>query len=158
MVLLSQNVSILDDLLSARSYADQGEALRALKNETVGHVMKKEKWVELGVLRPIVRVIMPERPTNWPAGDGRADRQDIRGAAHKRQSSSAQPVADLEADGLARLQALELLGIFASGTFCFWLGSSASRLCSDTLQVALHFSRRSMLPVLYTLSSPTLIP
>ncbi|KAL1894541.1 hypothetical protein Sste5346_005776 [Sporothrix stenoceras] len=95
MVLLSQNVAILENLRTAQSYTAQTQALQALKNETVGHVMKKEKWVELGVLLPIVKVILPERPSNWLAGDGR------------------------EADDLARLQALELLGIFASGGAAF---------------------------------------
>ncbi|EPE08802.1 armadillo repeat protein [Ophiostoma piceae UAMH 11346] len=112
MVLLSQNVAILDRLLAAQSFAAQSEALRALKNETVGHVMKKEKWVELGVLRPIVRVLLPERPSNW---QHLADATTARSGAHSRQPSTVSPPDNLAADDLAHLQALELLGIFASG-------------------------------------------
>ena len=123
MVLLSQNVAILENLRTAQSYTAQIQALRALKNETVGHVMKKEKWVELGVLRPIVKVILPERPSNWLTVDGRGssgsgerEGSPRSGSSHIRRPSSATPPDNLPADDLARLQALELLGIFASGT------------------------------------------
>lgn len=123
MVLLSQNVAILENLRTAQSYTAQTRALQALKNETVGHVMKKEKWVELGVLRPIVNVILPERPSNWLAVDGRmggsssGERQESSqaGSSHNRKPSAVTPPDNLPADDLARLQALELLGIFASG-------------------------------------------
>ncbi|KIH91582.1 armadillo repeat protein [Sporothrix brasiliensis 5110] len=117
MVLLSQNVAILESLRTARSYTEQTEALQALKNETVGHVMKKEKWVELGVLRPIVKVILPERPANWAVGDGQDASRS--GSSHSRRPSSVTPPDNLPADDLARLQALELLGIFASGGAAF---------------------------------------
>lgn len=122
MVLLSQNVAILENLRTAQSYTAQTQALRALKNETVGHVMKKEKWVELGVLRPIVKVILPERPSNWLTGDGRGssgsgerEGSSRSGSSHNRRPSSVTPPDNLPADELAHLQALELLGIFASG-------------------------------------------
>ena len=112
MVLLSQNVAILDGLLAAQSFAAQSDALRVLKNETVGHVMKKEKWVELGVLRPIVRVLLPERSSNWQP---LASTAAARSSAHSRQPSAVSPPDNLAADDFAHLQALELLSIFASG-------------------------------------------
>lgn len=113
MVLLSHNDAILKNLRSAQTFAAQTEALSALKNETVGHVMKKERWVELGVLPAIVEVLQPERPAGWQTGG----RQNLprTGNSQIRQPSSFTPPDDLPADDLARLQALELLGIFASG-------------------------------------------
>ncbi|CAK7202923.1 hypothetical protein SEUCBS139899_005650 [Sporothrix eucalyptigena] len=117
MVLLSQNVAILENLRAAQSYAAQTQALSALKNETVGHVMKKEKWVELGVLPAIFKVLLPERPANWPADDQPSSSRT--GNSHSRQPSSVTPPDNLPAGDLARLQALELLGIFASGGASF---------------------------------------
>ncbi|CAK7209277.1 hypothetical protein SCUCBS95973_000384 [Sporothrix curviconia] len=118
MVLLSQNVTILENLRSAQSFAAQTQALRALKNETVGHVMKKEKWVELGVLPAIVEVLQPERPAHWQTGNQQAPSR-TGGHSHNRQPSSFTPPDNLPADDLARLQALELLGVFASGGASF---------------------------------------
>lgn len=120
MVLLTQNVGILTSLQTAQSYSAQTKALQALKNETVGHYMKKEKWVELGVLRPIVKVILPERPANWQAEDdqknaGGREGGPSRSSSHNRRPSSVTPPDNLPADDMARLQALEVLGIFASG-------------------------------------------
>ncbi|CAK7263270.1 hypothetical protein SEPCBS57363_000469 [Sporothrix epigloea] len=117
MVLLSQNDSILKNLRSAQTYAEQTEALSALKNETVGHVMKKERWAELGVLPAIVEVLQPERPAGWQTGgrqnSSRTENSQIR------QPLSFTPPDNLPADDLAHLQALELLGIFASGGASF---------------------------------------
>ncbi|CAK7209301.1 hypothetical protein SBRCBS47491_000397 [Sporothrix bragantina] len=117
MVLLSQNVAILESLRSAQSFASQTQALSALKNETVGHVMKKEKWVELGVLPAIVEVLQPERPAAWQTGGQQASSRPAH--SHSRQPSSFTPPDNLPADDLARLQALELLGVFASGGASF---------------------------------------
>ncbi|CAK7262537.1 hypothetical protein SEPCBS119000_000010 [Sporothrix epigloea] len=117
MVLLLQNVAILENLRSAQSFAAQIEALSAIKNETVGHVMKKEKWVESGVLPAIVEVLRPERPTDWQTGDRNPSSRT--GSSHRQQSPSFTPPDELPAADLARLQALELLGVFASGGASF---------------------------------------
>lgn len=91
----------LAQLKNARSYAEQNVALRTLKNETIGHVQKKEKWIELGILEPIVKVLALNRTPVQPNG--------------KDSQTSSAPTRDLSEEQLARLQALELLGIFASG-------------------------------------------
>ncbi|OAA67845.1 armadillo repeat protein [Niveomyces insectorum RCEF 264] len=130
MVLVPQGHAMLETLQTAQSYAAQSLALRSLKNETVGHVLKKEKWVQLGVLRPIVKVLLPaERPSrstndnqSSSSSSSSRDPRDARDARdsyglsqHNRRPSSVTPPDSLPPDELARLQALELLGIFASG-------------------------------------------
>lgn len=92
---------VLAQLGNASSFAEQNVALRTIKNETIGHIQKKERWVELGALDPIVAVLATSRSPVQPNG------KDIRG--------SSTPARDLSAEEFARLQALELLGIFASG-------------------------------------------
>ncbi len=92
---------LLSRLQSARCFADQIEALRSLKNETVGHVQQKEKWVRLGALELVVKVLVVARP---PA---RLNGKDSR-ASHV-------PARPLTEEEQGRLQALELLAIFASG-------------------------------------------
>jgi len=112
--------ALLAQVRNPRCYADQTAALRALKNETVGHVQKKERWVELGVLEPIVKALAASRPPAKMNGkDSRANHAPPR------------PVSEEE---LARLQALELLAVFASGM--------------DTL-----FSLLSLLPLLFFVAS-----
>jgi len=91
---------VLVQLRNSRSYGDQLAALRTLKSETVGHVQRKESWVELGVLEPIVALLEANRP---PAKlNGKSNASPV----------ATRPMADDEA---VRLQALEVLAIFASG-------------------------------------------
>jgi len=92
---------VLAQLRNSRSYADQLTALRTLKSETVGHVQKKESWVELGVLEPIVGLLQDNRT---PAKSN--------GKSNSASPAAARPLSD---DEVVRLQALEVLAIFASG-------------------------------------------
>ncbi len=95
------DASLLAQLRRASSYADQIAALRTLKNETIGHIQKKEKWVRLGALEPVVKVLVAARsPAKLNGKDSRAGHVAIR------------PLSEKE---LTRLQALELLAVFASG-------------------------------------------
>jgi armadillo repeat-containing protein 8 len=94
---------ILAQLRNSRSYADQLSALRTLKSETVGHLQKKERWVELGVLEPIVALLEENRP---PA--------KLNGKSNSAGLAATRPLAD---DEVVRLQALEVLAIFASGAY-----------------------------------------
>lgn len=48
---------ILSELRSSSSPAGQVAALRALKNDIIGHEQKKEMWIGLGVLAPIARIL-----------------------------------------------------------------------------------------------------
>ncbi|KAK7746923.1 hypothetical protein SLS53_002111 [Cytospora paraplurivora] len=87
---------------------DRGEqlsALRALKNEIVGHVQNKEKWIENGVLEPIVRILDTSRSS---ASIGSKDSQGW--------AQSAKPLTGEEA---VRLQALQVLASLANGGFAF---------------------------------------
>lgn len=84
---------------------DRGEqlsALRALKNEIVGHVQNKEKWIENGVLEPIVRILDTSRSS---ASIGSRNSQGW--------AQSAKPLTGEEA---VRLQALQVLASLANGT------------------------------------------
>ncbi|KAI1083891.1 ARM repeat-containing protein [Whalleya microplaca] len=77
---------------------DQIAALRYLKNDVVGHVQKKEQWLQHGVLRPIVRIIAPD-------------------ASQLGGKDARQPfltLASLTDEDTAKLQALQLLASFAN--------------------------------------------
>lgn len=110
MAIFNYNITTLENLVAAQSFTEQSDALCALKNDTIGHVMKKEKWVEVGVLRPIVRVLLPERPPNWNSAASHS-----RGNGNSQQTHAVSPPDELGDEDLAHLQALELLGIFANG-------------------------------------------
>lgn len=97
----SANLSVMTGLGSH----DQGEqlsALRSLKNDIVGHVQKKERWIEKGVLEPIVRILLTSRPAAKPS------RIDSRGPAQLSPRL-------LTAEESIRLQALQILASFANG-------------------------------------------
>lgn len=96
---------ILTQLRSARTLIEQTTSLRALKNEIVGHVQKKEQWVGLGVLDPIVRTLAAAQS---PA---RSNGKDARLPLAQR------PLSD---DEKVRLQALQLLASFANGMTQLW--------------------------------------
>ncbi|KAM7218819.1 ARM repeat-containing protein [Rhypophila decipiens] len=85
----------------ARSYSEQVASLRALKDEVVGHVQRKEKWVEQGVLESLIKMLQPNRSPSRLSGKEARD-------------SSGQPKA-LTEDELVRLHALQLIASFANG-------------------------------------------
>lgn len=89
--------------LSSPDQAQQLSALRALKNDIVGHTQKKEKWLEAGALKPVVQICETSRSV--AAKDGR---RDSRGQAQ----SAGRP---LTGDEVVRLQALQILASFANG-------------------------------------------
>lgn len=95
------NHPILSQLRSARTVPEQTAALRALKNEIVGHAQKKELWIGLGVLEPIVRTLAS-------------------GQSHLKQNGkdARLPVVQraLSDEESVRLQALQLVASFANGT------------------------------------------
>lgn len=95
---------ILSELRSSSSPASQVAALRALKNEIIGHEQKKEMWIGYGVLSPIANILHSHK------GCGKRRHREINGGAPhpKRRSSSAD-------EEEARLQAIVIVGSFAHG-------------------------------------------
>lgn len=92
-------------LSAALQSHDQGEqlaALRSLKNDIVGHVQKKEKWIEAGILEPVVKILNTSRSAT----------------SHRRSSSTnTQLYSDaLSPEEAVRSQALQVLASFANGT------------------------------------------
>ncbi|EXF84226.1 armadillo repeat protein [Colletotrichum fioriniae PJ7] len=100
----TSNPPILSQLQSARSYTEQTSALRALKNDVVGHAQKKEIWAELGALEPIVKILNASRS---PA---KVNGKDTRPSSNSRWLNEEETV---------RLQALQLLASFANGGTAF---------------------------------------
>lgn len=96
----SQSPPILGQLRNARTLPEQTAALRALKNEIVGHIQKKELWIGLGVLDPIVRTLASARSPSKLHG------KDARLPVVQR------PLTEEEG---VRLQALQLVASFANG-------------------------------------------
>lgn len=92
---------ILAQLRHARAPREQIAVLRSLKDEVIGHIQQKEKWVEYGVLDPVVRVL---RDTRVPS---RSNGKEVRN-----HSGSMSGLGDEET---ARLQALQVLASFAKG-------------------------------------------
>lgn len=96
---------ILSELRSASSPASQVAALRALKNEIIGHEQKKEMWVGLGVLAPIARIL------NTHKGNGKRRHRDVVNNSTN-QSKQRGGRSDEEE---ARLQAIIIVGSLAHG-------------------------------------------
>jgi armadillo repeat-containing protein 8 len=92
---------VLSQLKSARTTLEQTAALRALKNEIVGHVQRKETWIAYGVLEPIVRTIAVSRSPATLNGKDAIVQVGTR------------PLTDEEA---TKLQALQLVASFAHGS------------------------------------------
>ncbi|KAJ4261474.1 hypothetical protein NW762_006899 [Fusarium torreyae] len=108
----AQGHPILAQLRSARTLPEQTAALRALKNEVVGHVQRKEQWIGLGVLEPIVRTLASAIPPGKPNG-----------------KDAPFPLAqrELSEDESVRLQALQLVASFANGGPAFLAPLHAAR-------------------------------
>jgi armadillo repeat-containing protein 8 len=110
----AQSSPILAQLRGARSLVEQSAALRALKNEIVGHIQKKEAWISLGVLKPIVQTLSSSRPSAKLNGKG------------SRLQLGNRPLS--EDDG-AKLQALQLLASFANGLFTSMISCRHGLFC-----------------------------
>lgn len=82
---------------------EQLSALRTLKNEIVGHDQKKEKWVENGIIEPVVKILESSRSS--PSTNGK---DSSRG-----RMPSSRPLTSEES---VRLQALQVLASLANGT------------------------------------------
>ncbi|KAF7932578.1 uncharacterized protein EAE98_003877 [Botrytis deweyae] len=88
---------------NARSTSEQIANLKGLKNEIVGHALKKEMVVTMGLVEPVVRLCLNKSvPKN----------QD--GKAHDH-SYAIRPSQEEEEEEMLRLQALQVLGSLAYG-------------------------------------------
>lgn len=95
---------ILSELRSPSSPASQVAALRALKNEIIGHEQKKEMWIGLGVVPPIARVL------NTHKGSGKKRHREVNGGVRPPDRRAGR--TDEEE---ARLQAIIIVGSLAYG-------------------------------------------
>jgi hypothetical protein len=92
---------ILTQIRNSKSPTEQIVALRALKNEIIGHQQKKEMWVGLGVVEPIVRIMTLNKAQGKQNGKERYD--------HRFTPES------LSEKEMVRLQALCVIGSLAHG-------------------------------------------
>lgn len=94
---------VLAQIRNSRSPSEQIVALKALKNDIVGHQQKKEMWVGLGVVEPIVRIMISNKSQGK---QNNKERYDGRSA----------PDSDvLSEKEMVRLQALCVIGSLANG-------------------------------------------
>lgn len=98
------STTILSELRSPSSPASQVAALRALKNEVVGHEQKKEMWISLGVVTPISHILNTHR------GSGKRKHKDTNGVVDHITWSRSR-----SGEGEARLQAIIIVGSLAHG-------------------------------------------
>jgi len=100
-----QTPPVLSQIKVARSYSEQATALRELKDEIIGHIDRKEKWIQNGVLELLVEVLQnnvrsPTRSTG------------------KERSQAGQSDGLAEEDEV-RLLALQVIASFAHGNAAF---------------------------------------
>lgn len=91
-------------LQNADSLSSQAAALRALKNETIGHDQRKEAWVRLGLI-PILSNVLASRALDKSELNNGSKQPELPGSRE-------------EADD-ACLQAIILVGSLAQGTYNF---------------------------------------
>ena len=97
----AQSQQILSQFNSARSYGEQTAALRALRDDIIGHVQRKEWWVQNGILPSLVKIL-------------RRDDGPLSKLNGKERSRVGQPRELLDAE-VAPLLVLQLLASFAYG-------------------------------------------
>ncbi len=97
---------ILAELRSPSSPASQVAALRALKDEIIGHEQKKDMWIGLGVLAPLKRIL------NTHKGSGRRKHRD-----DNVDSSQTRRKGSRTDEEEARLQAIIIVGSLAYGQY-----------------------------------------
>ncbi|ENH72429.1 hypothetical protein FOC1_g10013085 [Fusarium oxysporum f. sp. cubense race 1] len=128
----AQSHPILAQLRNARTLPEQTDALRALKNEIIGHVQRKEQWIGLGVLDPIVRTLASARSPAKPNG------KDSRYPLLQR---------PLSEDENVRLQALQLVASFANGGPAFLAPLHAARAIPSLMANVSPFTNAPQLVV-----------
>ena len=115
---------ILSELRSPSSPASQVAALRALKNEIIGHEQKKEMWIGLGVVPPIARIL------NTHKGNGKRRHREANGGARHTDRKAGR--TDEEE---ARLQAIIIVGSLAYGGPAYVSPLNAGLVVSPLLSI-----------------------
>lgn len=96
---------MLWQIQNARNHVEQTGLLRHLKNEVIGDVRSKEKWVNQGILQSLVHLLQQKSTAQSPSGLG-----------NKEAYTPISQAADLPDDDRVRLLALQLIASFAKGT------------------------------------------
>lgn len=122
-----QNSPILAQLRNAKTCPEQSTALQALKNEIIGHHQKKETWVSLGVLEPVIRTLTSARPAAKSSTSKDA----------RPQASSRRPLSE---EDNVRLQALQIITSFAKGMHPEIRHVNSCRTPAPLLDLLLHLN------------------
>lgn len=96
-----QSPPLLTQIQVARSYSEQATALRALRDEIIGHSQRKEQWIQNGVLELLVKILQ---------NNGISPRS----SSGKERSRTGQS-AGLSEEATVRLLSLQLVASFAYG-------------------------------------------
>lgn len=96
-----QSPPVLSQIRVARTYSEQATALRALKDEIVGHSQRKEWWIQNGILESLVKIL--QNSVRPPASSNGKERSQLRQSG---------PLAE---DEVVRVLCLQLLDSFAYG-------------------------------------------
>lgn len=137
-----QTPPVLSQIRVARSYSEQATALRALKDEIIGHVQQKERWIEYGILESLVKLLQHNPRASTTLNGKEPHRQ------------RGQPGALFE-DEEVRLLSLQLIDSFAYGELV--LDSSEEQAVMLINQAVLPSSARCMPPARSRPSCPTLL-
>ncbi|KAK4102647.1 ARM repeat-containing protein [Parathielavia hyrcaniae] len=138
-----QTPPLLSQIRVARSYSEQATALRALRDELVGHIQRKERWIQNGILEPLVEILQ----------------DDVRSPTRligKEPSQTGQPgfLSDHE---MVRLLCLQLIASFAYGGAAFLAPIHAAGVVPAVMSVIspADNSRQVVLAALRALSNIT---
>lgn len=95
---------ILAQIRAAKTPAQQATALRALRDDIIGHSQRKEQWVRDGILEPLVKTLVENAPLQKrPSGGSQVE---------------VDPATGLGEEETVRLLSLQLL---ASFTYSQWI-------------------------------------
>ncbi|KAJ4307156.1 hypothetical protein N0V88_000535 [Collariella sp. IMI 366227] len=114
-----QSPPVLSQIRVARSHSEQASALRALKDEVVGHVQRKEWWVQNGILESLVKIL-------------RDNARSPLGLNDKERSFTRQSEA-LSEEEVVRLLALQLIASFSYGKLAANLARRGHTFCDANL-------------------------
>ncbi|KAL2255663.1 hypothetical protein VTK26DRAFT_2926 [Humicola hyalothermophila] len=104
---------LLSQIKGARTCSEQAAALRALRDEIIGHVQRKEGWVKCGVSELLVNLLRTaSRPSTSQDG--------------KRPCGQSEQVGILSEDEAVRLLCLQLLASFMHGGASYLRAFSAA--------------------------------
>jgi hypothetical protein len=99
----------LTQIRNPSSLGSQVSALKALKNELIGHEQKKEMWIGLGIVVPIVHLLAHSKTS------GKRRSRELNGTG-----VYSQAVPDKLNEDEARLQATIIVGSLAYGeSICY---------------------------------------